>query len=370
MSNDNQMSLFPQMRIKPYDGMPVTADVWDKAHTYHRQVNESHNLFFHGAGILSGLDVAASDPADNIVFVLPGIAVDPSGQVIVLSEPVAYDLGSEMDGPLFLLLSHRESTVGDEKTKKENGLQYTRDEFLLTARAEIPQGSWLELARFNRSDRNAAIHDAVNPAHPAANELDLRYRQLIALKSEKLVTTALVNLGEKADASWVDGLLHLAEEACAGKNLRLVVDTFPQVTPDVMGYDLLFLAGTGKFTLSTAQANGLKGYIERGGMIFIDACNEAAVESFGKVIEQTGVKLQDVSKGHALLTHPYLFAQAPAGSQKTGELKAGKGIIYSTCNYGGLWNGEAAGRTPTREEIRAAMEFGVNVIFTMTSGAA
>jgi hypothetical protein len=365
VSNDNPMSIFPQMRIKPYDGMPVTADIWDKAHAYHRQAAASHNLFFHGAGILTGLEVAASDPADHIVFVLPGVAVDPSGQVIVLPEPVAYDLGAEIDGPLYLLLSHRESTVGDEKTKKENALQYTRDEFLLTARAEIPQGAWLELARFTRADRSAAIHDAADPAHPKVNELDLRYRPVIIRKTEKLVTAALVTLGsEKADA-WAGGLLRLGEEVCAPKNIRLVVDQYPQLTPDVLGYDLLILAGSGKFTLSAAQTGGLKSFVEGGGVIYMDAGDAAAAEVFGKVITQTGVKLKEVAQGHALLGQPCLFAQPPAGFTAEGELKAGQGLIFSTYNYGRLWNGETAGHTPTREEIRSALEFGLNIIFSV-----
>ncbi|MEM5774592.1 MAG: DUF4159 domain-containing protein, partial [Anaerolineaceae bacterium] len=165
-------------------------------------------------------------------------------------------------------------------------------------------------------------------------------------------------------------LLHLSEEACAVKNLRLVVDAFPQVTPDVLGYDLLFLAGSGKLALSTAQVNGLKGYIDRGGLIFMDAAGEAAAESLAKIVEQIGGKLTDVAKGHPLLIHPYLFAVPPAGAQKDGEVKAGKGVIFSTRNYGALWNGEAAGRAPTREEIRAALEFGVNVVFSVTAAAA
>ncbi len=69
MSDENLASLFPNMRIKAYDGMPVTADVWEKAHTYHLQLQQAHNLFFHGAGILVGLEVVASDPADNIIFI-------------------------------------------------------------------------------------------------------------------------------------------------------------------------------------------------------------------------------------------------------------------------------------------------------------
>lgn len=200
--------------------------------------------------------------------------------------------------------------------------------------------------------------------------MDLRYRQIIPLRQEKFLTAAQVNLGEKPAKSWGSGLLHLAEEACPAKNIRLIVDEFAQVTPDVLAYDMLCLAGTGKFTLSTVQINGLKGFIEDGGGIFMEACDETAAVSFGKIIDQIGAKLESVERGHPLLSRPYLFAQAPTGYEKSGELRISKGLIYSTFNYGSLWNGEAAGRTPGREEIRSAMEFGVNLMFNIMAGAA
>ena len=85
---------FQNARIKPIDGMAVTADVWEKSHDYHRAQQSMHNLFGHGAGIASGLEVLASDPPDNSIYILPGVAFDRAGQMIVLQEPVAYDLGA------------------------------------------------------------------------------------------------------------------------------------------------------------------------------------------------------------------------------------------------------------------------------------
>ena len=102
------LSLFPNKRIRAIDGMAVTADVWEEAHDYHRQLNRLHTVLHHGAGIVTGLEVIASDPADNSVYLLPGMAVDSVGQTIVVPEPRSYDLGNA-DGRLYLIVAYNES---------------------------------------------------------------------------------------------------------------------------------------------------------------------------------------------------------------------------------------------------------------------
>jgi hypothetical protein len=107
---------YPTKRIKPADGMAVTAEVWEEAHDYHRHSQGFHALFTHGAGIVTGLEVIASDPPDTSLYILPGIAVDQSGETIVLAQPVAYDIGNERDGLLYLMFSYAES-----KPRSDNG---------------------------------------------------------------------------------------------------------------------------------------------------------------------------------------------------------------------------------------------------------
>src|SRR5690606_6939207 len=96
------LSIFPHKRIRAVDGMAVTAEVWEEAHDYHRQLNRLHTVLHHGAGIVTGLEVIASDPPDNSVYLLPGLAVDSVGQTIVVPEPRAYDLGNA-EGRLYLI---------------------------------------------------------------------------------------------------------------------------------------------------------------------------------------------------------------------------------------------------------------------------
>ncbi len=363
MSNDNLLSLFPQKRIKPYDGMSVTAEVWGQAHEYHRQAYQSHNLFFHGSGILIGMEVVASDPPDPFVFILPGVAVDSNGKVIVLSEPVAYDLGDEIEGPLYLTITHRESSQGVKKNKGGNELAFFQDEFLITARPSLSDNTSVELARFTRESRTSAIHDAANPAGPGINEIDLRFRRSIQMHTERLVTAAVVYLGSVKEPVQGQGLARLSDQVRRRDDINLVVDDNLQLDPGVLGYSFLYLVGEGKFRLTKAQLKGLQGYVERGGVLFMENCDDEARESFLTAMEEIGMDLKDTPvKDHPLLAGPYFFAAPPMGYETQAEILLGTGGILSSFNYGRLWLGEGLQRVPTREEIRSASEWGANLL--------
>ena len=75
MDKNEQLQVLPTTRIKPVDGMAVTADVWEEAHDYHLRSGRGHAALLHGSGIVAGLEVIASDPADTAVYIKPGVAV-------------------------------------------------------------------------------------------------------------------------------------------------------------------------------------------------------------------------------------------------------------------------------------------------------
>jgi hypothetical protein len=59
MITEELLQMFPTKKIKSFDGMTITADVWEEAHEYHRQEQRLATLFSHGPGILTGLEVIA-----------------------------------------------------------------------------------------------------------------------------------------------------------------------------------------------------------------------------------------------------------------------------------------------------------------------
>ena len=69
---------------------------------------------------------------------------------------------------------------------------------------------------------------------------------------------------------------------------------------------------------------------------------------------------------HPLLASNHRFAAPPIGGQETGDILIddSAGILLSTYDYGGAWQGGAADtKTMTsRERIRQAEEFGLNIV--------
>jgi hypothetical protein len=75
-------------RVNFFDGMRLTAADLAVEQQYHREMRYLHNRL-HGYGTVSGLEVTASRAT---VHVGPGLALDPCGREIVLTEPLTLGL--------------------------------------------------------------------------------------------------------------------------------------------------------------------------------------------------------------------------------------------------------------------------------------
>lgn len=362
MKTQDLIQNFPMKRIKPVDGMAVTAEVWDAAHEYHRQNSRFQTLLFHGWGIVSGLEVLASDPPDTSVYILPGIAIDPAGRTIILPQPVSYDIGNDMEGQLYLLLSYGESSSGATSAEYQPGMPtYSQAEFSLAARASIPAAPCIELGRVLRRSRKDIFRDAVNPAQPGFNEIDLRFRRELRGAQELEAAVCYLGNGEKRHGR---GLVLLAQTLTATGLANLQVRDDVLLVPGVEANDLIYLVGEGKFELAAGVANGLANFVTRGrGTLLIEAVDPAAAESFSSLLNGFKGALTPLTLGHPLLTRPNVFALPPAGydPSQPPEVQAGDGIIFSRANYGLLWQGLSASGSPGRELIRAAVEWGQNL---------
>jgi hypothetical protein len=361
MTDENRYAIFPSRRIKPFDGMEITAEVWEESHNYHTQSLQFHNHFFHGLGILSGLEVVASDPADNMVYIMPGTAVDPLGRMLVLAEPVAYDFGDAATGTLYLSLSYREKERA-AKAASEEAPRYLEQDFVLTARASLPTQTQIELARLTRATRNAPISNAADALLPQRNEIDLRYRLQVPLKELNKLSAGVVYLGKVKNKTHGRGLSAMAEELNERSAWSLIVEDNLKLDKSVLSYGLLYLVVEGEITWDEAQISTLKAFLDQDGLLFIENSDKAAADATQKLCEQLKINLKPVRKEHALLSKPWHFAEAPAGFGKEGELQAKDGVVVSSFNYGRLWFGECAEGTPSREAMRSAMEFGQNLV--------
>ncbi|RMF02647.1 MAG: DUF4159 domain-containing protein [Chloroflexi bacterium] len=364
MNSEELFQHYPAKRIKPFDGMAITAAVWDEAHEYHRRSQGLHALFSHGAGILSGLEVIASDPPDTSLYILPGIGIDQTGQVIVLPQPVAYDIGHEMEGLFHLVLSY-----GESSPKAENGSQlegaptYIHSEFSISAQVTLTDDPGIELARIRRSSRKSVLLNAKNPIFPDLDEVDLRFRQEVGAPPE--VKVAVSYLGDVSDPRHGRGATYLAQNLNHSGKFRISVEDNVVIGPGIVSNTLIYLVGQGDFELSAGAMNGLRNYVRRGnGTLLIESIDDKAEASFMKMLTAKDMKPEPLKPESRLLTRPYYFAAPPPGYQTEGNprVEAAGGVIFSTNNYGLLWQGERQGRLASREEIRAAVEWGGNII--------
>ncbi len=370
MTNEALIRTFPTQRISPHNGMIVTAEIWQEAHAYHRQRQQLYNLFSHGPGILTGLEVEANAKADSSVCISPGIAVNGEGQVIVLPNEIKrYDF-KQATGDLRLLLSYTESPPrhGGNQTGEDTPKYIHTDFVIEVGFAGAPITSAVELARVRRTDGNTAIVNASNPEHPGLNEIDTRLRREIGFTSPKVAKLAVIYVGNNPVERHGRGLSYLARTIRHTRTCQAWVDLAVSLTDALDTYTLIYLTADGNFQLNQQEMRTLSDYIGQGGTLFIESCqyNQNASPQtdriFGQVLDYLKLELRALPNQHDLLTMPYFFAAPPPGANARGSLRIGDGVVFSTHDYGCLWQGRQGQGQAPREAIRAAMEWGTNLI--------
>jgi hypothetical protein len=363
------LRLYPQRRVKAYDGMAVTAETWDFAHDAHRRLLEVHTRFAHGPGILYGLEVFAGEPPGAQIYIQPGFAVDELGRTIIMPEQRGYDLRT-IEGLIYLVLTYEESAPRNDGAQGEDAPRYVYSEYALQAMLALPETPHIELARFRRQS-DAAVQNARDPDQPRLNEIDLRWRTSIGAQTPVLVRAAVVTLGATPDPGHKAGVANLARALrTAGAEQRMVVDFLPGLDRSLLGYDLLFLVGLEAVRLTREQVGALNDFMRGGGFIFYESCRSqstgepVADAAFMELMGAMGVAVHPLADGDPLLRMPNFFAMPPEGfeTQGTPRLMIGNRVIFSTFDYGCIWNGRRRGRPAGRSEIRSALEFGHNLI--------
>lgn len=361
----------PARRIKPFDGLAITSDVWEEAHDAHRQNLRYHNLLAHGHGILAGLEVTASDPPDGSVYVRPGAALDTEGRLIVVREPFSYDLG-QADGQVHLILSHDEGAPRTGECGQVKDVLFVDEQFGLEVKPGRPSGPSVELARLHRKGRAAPIRDAADPDQPHDNELDLRFRPQQHTGLPDAVSIAVCYTGSPADRKHGKGAVRLAESLRNASHRRAWVDDEVALSADsvLADYTLVLLVGAKGHQMKRDEMTALYAYLQAGGTVLVESCRQhpaqaaASDTAFDEVFTSLGLQPAPVPADHPLLSQPYLFAAPPDGFETEGApvLKAADALIVSTFDYGCLWQGERRGMPATRDEIRAALEWGANLV--------
>ena len=106
----------PLQRLRPFEGLCLTAGDLQDEQTYHRHNMHRHNLYMRGHGIVQGLQVELSQARKKYTAVIQaGFGVTRMGQGVLLDEPVKVPLEvPKKDGEYMLWMFHVEAPVEDE----------------------------------------------------------------------------------------------------------------------------------------------------------------------------------------------------------------------------------------------------------------
>lgn len=364
----------PLMNIRPFDGLEINATVWGEAHAQHHTHRYLHALGAHKPGILSGLEVTA--PKGNVptLVVTPGVAVDAAGQTIIVSEVISRELTGVSEWFLTLSFAPQEDKEVHGSVAGGKGPYKFAEGYALNLQREPPSGLEIELARVNRSGAEQPIREAASPFNPQDDEINLLFRPMASpacFVDAQIGELSYVGADDDAPGAWRPnraGLWHLMREG-NGCGFHLSPTPFAPEEPDAPQPTLLYVAGRQAFQpFSDGLQDGLLNYLGRGGFLFGEACREdqGFEEAFLKLFERLGAKLNPVASSHPLLTSHHVFSAPPAGARGDGTLRIDRklGVLFSSYDYGGAWQGEVPDPkgVDARERIRQAQEFGLNII--------
>ncbi|MCH9010343.1 MAG: DUF4159 domain-containing protein [Chloroflexi bacterium] len=359
-------------RLVASEGMVVDVTAWNAAHDYHTVHQLRHNISMHRPGITSGLEVVAWDPPDNSIVINPGIALDSEGHTVVVADAQRFQLQTNEPGMLYLILQYREVPAGEGRGASDSDGGPTNsviEAYRLEERRELPEDSYIELARIDVSGDGSTITDSLNVVNPTANEIDLRYRQLSGPRPIAYFRIGVVPL-EMTEEGHVPHSLGVMSLIRSVNNSTPFFAEFKgsiSLNQEIADCDLLVIAGHQKFSLADEWTEVLKTFLDRGGVVFGEACRAAEDnsslfrQSFIDLADALDKQLASVERGNRLLTSHYLFAQAPDGPDGSGAIVAGDGLIYSDGDYGCLWDGGRPNVPASREAIRSALELGTNL---------
>ncbi len=365
----------PVVGISPFNELPIDADVWRTAHGHHHMHRYLHALAAHRPGVVSGLEVIASQTQERTVVVAPGLAVDSEGRTIIVREPITLTIEPVSRMYIYITLAFLRAhdrasgiTVGD-------GQQYYKEVegYDLTATKELPRTPYVELARVFCSTPDKAVRDAPNPSAPGSDQINLLYCPTAFPRCHADAGVGELSYVPKTSASpWNPnraGLWNLLREGNAAQFHLTFTGSLNLLSRGDAEPTLLYVAGRQGFQpLKDAEIGGLHQYLDSGGLLLAEAGqgNAEFASAFGEMAGQLGAVLTPVTSGSPLLTSHHVFSAPPPGGQVSGTLTADMeaGVVFSTYDYGAAWQGEVdkPDAPDARSRIRQAQEFGLNLI--------
>lgn len=363
------MSFLPlraPVRVHPVAGLVIDVDTWATAHDYHRIHQQLHLLSLHGSGIANGLEVVPTDPPSDTVVVEPGIAIDANGNVIVVPERQHLTLG-EGGGISHIVLDYVESIPPASADSRDTRSRVLEDYRLRVLQA-LPESSAIELARVQLSEAEALISCAPNPWAPAFNEIDPRYRPRLQSRAARDLAVCFLLHGAEEDISpeHRTGFQYLLRELEKSGLRASVVKAIDGSVPPA---DFLYVTASARSTLPAQLVRRLADRVSEGTWLFADPCGIGTemVQSLKSIVKNKEAAGRTET---LVLGSHHVFGTAPPGAFPTREILWGENTVISPRDYGCAWAGRCGDQVFQRDLIRSALEFGVNVGFSVLGDVA
>ncbi len=209
----SELEVKPLNRVAVKDGLLLTAELWQQAHSYHRQKQNLLYQSFHTPGIVAGLGVSVIQPPRDIpaqyrdfrwLRIQSGIAIDAKGNVIIVPQPLDFRIASiarEKPLSVYLIVSY----VDPETLQTNSHQDIITETFRIDEKINPPSESEIELCRIllqPSSDPLAQdnLTNASNLLNPEPNALDLRYRRQAGIRPQKVIRIGqVVNDNSRVD---------------------------------------------------------------------------------------------------------------------------------------------------------------------------
>jgi Domain of unknown function (DUF4159) len=354
------LTSFRLRRVNPYRGLVIDEATWAEAHDYHRDHLRLHALAFHSPGVIAGLDVRPTPSQAGSVDISPGVALDPEGNMVVVSQDRRVPLDDVEAGDVYLVLSYLENRVNAE-SGAPRGAPANRivESYKIEAQNMPPEEPGIELARVHWSSVDAALKQAADVSNPGPDELDMRFRE-----AAHVARPATINVGVVSGAGNPDrllGLSNLLREIDGLSSYQARFRGNVNLEDGAGGSDLLYLSAP---VDSEAAVTTLASHIGHGGALLADACGSKGENAFAGSVqhlaERLGLRLKPIKPNDELLNTRYPFAEPPAGAND-GPIVASGRFVFSQRDYGCAWSSACEKTVLPRETVRAALEWGVNL---------
>jgi pSer/pThr/pTyr-binding forkhead associated (FHA) protein len=354
-------------RVNPFRGLMIDESTWADAHDYHRHALRLHMLSAHGWGVVQGLEVVAAADAPDTVVVRPGAAIDQHGQVLLLSRELRLLVAGQDGQTRYVVARYGEETSAPQRHWSDED-EHTRiaERCHVTIERAAPGSSGVELARLVVT---ATVQDAFDPTSPRQGEIDLRFRERLAVRPPPELAVAQLTLPGDAGAEETPGhrlgLRFLMREIGLATPYRARWKGTVTLDDPLPGVSMLYFHGAGPFSVDDAALARLRAFLDHGGVLFADPCRgrdwRGFADSLISVAERLGLKMQPVVRWHPILTARHVLPEALASDPDGALLAEAGGVVLSTADYGCTWQGGSMDRPASREAIRASLELGTNV---------